>query len=313
METIIRRYFDDFKAIKVDDYIALRKRHFNHLNESFEALMPYHTMIVLSLCYPNDKPQLINHQYGLVSRYACGIDYHIEISQRMRAVLEKLSLQSVSGIGFVDVSPIDERFAALVGGLGYIGHNQFLIHPDYGTHLYLATLLISKPLVTSPNAPDDCGDCRRCIDACPTHALDGKGFHKHLCLSYLSQAKEPFDYHQISAFGSMVFGCDICQDVCPKNRNIKTDKHPVFALDEHSQLHLESLLKMSNKAFLKKYSDKAFSYRGGLVLKRNAMALYHRYKAKEHLPLMRAVAEKYKHVSWFYDSARLIIDEMEKL
>ena len=305
-------YIDDLKAVDVKTYITERKKHFPNLEEDFSSLKDYKTILVLAMGYPHQPVKWKGKGYGLVSRYSYGSDYHL-VFKNVFEVLEKpLNELNINHQGYADINVIDERFAGYLAGLGYLGKNQFLIHPRLGTYFYLGVLLVDQAVHTDAYAYDSCGSCTKCIEACPTGALDN-GFDKRKCSSFVTQMKAPLQDVDIKPLKTMVFGCDICQNVCPKNIGIDTIERPVFTADENSQLDLKALLKMSNKAIAKKYRDYAFSFRGSLVLKRNAFALLYNQQLTEALPLMKQVYENYKHVAWFSETAKKLIDEMERV
>jgi len=310
LKALITKYFDDYKTLKVKDYINARKKLYPDLEEDLTFLKGYETIVVVALSYPKEYPPYKGKGYGMISRYAHGLDYHKVFHERFDKIKEELG-SDVLIHGNADTNPIEERFAAFLSGLGYLGHNQFLIHPKYGTQLFLGTILIKDNLKTTPYELDDCGTCTKCMDACPPGALiDGK-FIESRCLSYKTQAKQAYTVQELKPFKSFVWGCDICQIVCPKNKNILVEKHPEFESDEASQLHLESLLALSNKKFMKQYKDYAFNFRGGLVLKRNAIALLFNQNQMHTLPLIKTVYDQYKHVDWFEQTVQPIIKEME--
>ena len=304
-------YIDDLKAVSVERYIDARKQSFPNLDEDFSALKNYQTMIVMTMAYPKKLETWLGKGYGLVSRYSYGMDYHLVFKTVFEALKSNLDQQGIKHQAYADISPIDERFAAYLAGLGFLGKNQFLIHPKHGTYHYLGVMLVDQAVETMPYAYDRCGACTACIDACPTGALDD-GFDKRICSSFVTQMKEPLTKEDIAPLKTMVFGCDICQQVCPKNKATALIERTVFNADENSQLDLIALLKMSNKAITRKYRNYAFAFRGGLVLKRNAMALLYNQNVFKALPLMRDVYKQYQHVSWFSETAKKLIEEMEQ-
>ncbi len=309
MEAILSRYVDDYKSIPVDSYITLHRRLFPEADLSF--LEGKRTIVVLALSYPKEKPRPKGPGYGMVSRYAHGRDYHLVFKERLEAIEQALKEEGVTAEGAVDINPVDERLAAFAAGMGYIGYNRYLIHPVYGTHLYLATLLIDKDVRFAPYERDTCGDCRRCIEACPTEALEENAFHVGRCLSHKTQAKAYYPPRELEAF-HYVFGCDICADVCPKNEAISPVERDVFQSDEHAQLHLETLLSQSNKELMRRFKGYAFAWRGGLVLKRNALALLYRRGLLDEGTL-EPLYEQYAHVPWFERTVRALFEEEESL
>jgi epoxyqueuosine reductase len=161
-----------------------------------------------------------------ISRYAWGDDYHQELRRGLDR-LDKL-LHTRSAVPFeskicVDTAPLLERSYARLAGLGWIGKNTCLINQQSGSWFFLGELLVSLPIAPDAPPPDRCGTCSRCIDACPTAAIVpgalGHTVDSRLCISYFTiELRGPVPVEQRSLTGSHVFGCDICQDVCPWNR-----------------------------------------------------------------------------------------------
>jgi len=312
LKSLIEKHFDDYKTLAVKDYITAHKKYRNQPDEAYTFLKPYDTIIVVALSYPKTYPKYKGKGYGMVSRYAHGTDYHKVFHEKFKQIKSTLEHADVLMHGDADTNPVEERFAGFLSGMGYLGHNQFLIHPQFGTQLFLGTILTNQSLETTRYLQDDCGSCTKCMDACPPGALVDGDFIESRCLSYKTQAKEAYTIETLKPFKSFVWGCDICQIVCPKNKGISVNNHEAFKSDQHAQLHLASLLELSNKQFMKKYRDYAFNFRGGLVLKRNAIALLFNQKQYQHYPLIKNVYEQYKHVPWFEETIKPIIIEMEK-
>jgi epoxyqueuosine reductase len=178
--------------------------------------------------YPHTEP---DPSKGWISRYAWGEDYH----DVLRTSLEELMarLQQIHGEPFsyricVDTAPLLERSYARSAGLGWIGKNTCLINQGQGSWFFLGSVLLSVDLEADRPPPDRCGTCTRCIDACPTQAIvpsaDGTWtLDARACISYLTIEKRgPFDASEAAKIGNHIFGCDICQDVCPWNRRAPT-------------------------------------------------------------------------------------------
>lgn len=156
------------------------------------------------------------------SKYAHGVDYHIIVKQKLNALLDfiKASLsQNVKGVLCVDSSPIMEKHWAQRGGIGWQGKHTLLINEEFGSWMFLGELLLDIPLdYDKPFTKDLCGSCTICIDACPTNALSEYQLDATKCISYLTvEHKDDFDASQKSQLNSWVYGCDICQQVCPWN------------------------------------------------------------------------------------------------
>jgi epoxyqueuosine reductase len=170
-----------------------------------------------------------------ISRYAWGSrDYHDVLREGLERVVERLcAIQPFEWKICVDTAPLLERTYARLAGLGWIGKNTCLIHEPLGSWFFLGEILTSLELEPDGPPPDRCGTCTRCIDACPTQALvpmdDGWTLDSRRCISYLTielRGPIPEDLH--AGVGTHVFGCDLCQDVCPWNARAPVTSEPVF-------------------------------------------------------------------------------------
>jgi epoxyqueuosine reductase len=179
---------------------------------------------VITLLYNYFPEQKQDSQLPQVAKYAYGNDYHTVIRDRLKAFLAKLraSIGEIEGRGFVDSAPVLERAWAVKSGLGWVGKNGNLINKKKGSFFFIATLITDLELLPDqPLVQDYCGTCTKCIDACPTDAiLPNKEIAANQCISYftieLKQALLPKSFEGKS--DNWIFGCDICQDVCPWNR-----------------------------------------------------------------------------------------------
>ena len=163
-------------------------------------------------------------------------DYHKILLKRLRTLEARLHANhgSFESRAYVDTGPLVERSLAVAAGLGWTGKNTCLIHTRFGSYTFLAVLLTSLPVheATAPKpVPDRCGTCRRCIDACPTNALIAPyQMDATRCISYLTiEDKGPIAEDLMAATGRQIFGCDICQDVCPWNRKAPIAADPELA------------------------------------------------------------------------------------
>ncbi len=176
------------------------------------------------------------HELAWISRYAWGADYHDVLRQGLEQLRDRIA--AVYGAEFewkicVDTAPLLERSYAREAGLGWIGKNTCLINQGSGSWFFLGELLLSIPLAPDTPPPDRCGTCRRCIDACPTDALipsnNGTTLDARLCISYLTIEKRgDLPDALASRMANHVFGCDICQDVCPWNHRSFYTAEPAF-------------------------------------------------------------------------------------
>ena len=189
---------------------------------------------VITLLYNYFPEQEQAQHLPKIAKYAYGKDYHFVIREKLTDFLKKIreKIGQIEGRGFVDSAPVLERAWAVQSGLGWVGKNGNLINKKKGSFFFIATLIIDLKL--NPDVPyvqDFCGTCNRCIDACPTNAiLPNKEIEASQCISYftieLKQSQLPDQYKGKS--DEWIFGCDICQDVCPWNRFSQPHQEPSF-------------------------------------------------------------------------------------
>lgn len=168
-----------------------------------------------------------------IAQYAYGEDYHHVLKSKLRTLMERLreEVGAVEGRVFVDSAPVMERDWAARAGLGWLGKNTLLIHPKAGSYYFLAELIIDLELATDAPMKDFCGTCTRCIDACPTEAIAPEGYllDASKCISYLTiELKDQLPTEFQDKMENWMFGCDICQDVCPWNRFAERHNEPAF-------------------------------------------------------------------------------------
>lgn len=197
------------------------------------------------------QPEAVPH----IAQYAVTRDYH----DVMKSNLEKLAVKLQQTYGhfeyrsFVDTGPLLERSYARLAGLGWIGRNTCLINQDLGSWFYLGELITSLPLEPDVPAADRCGTCVRCVEACPTQALQPGGLRTLLdanrCISYYTiEHKGEIPEARRADLGEWAFGCDICQDVCPWNARAVETNDPAFA-SAIPAASLEDLAKLSPEEF----------------------------------------------------------------
>ena len=182
------------------------------------------SVIVTGTVYNTEPPSTTHHpDHAQISRYAWGDDYHHVLKTRLDALVAWMRAESSEPFearAYVDTGPVQERVYAQYAGLGWIGKNTCLINNGLGSWLFLSEIICTLALEPDAQGLEQCGSCRRCLDACPTGALVDSGvLDSTRCLSYLTiELRGSIPDEHRHALGTHVYGCDICQDVCPYNQ-----------------------------------------------------------------------------------------------
>ena len=215
-----------------------------------------------------------------VAQYAWSSDYHDVLGERLErlaAAIRELVPGSKTRC-YVDAGPVPERELAQLAGLGWIGKNMMLINPDIGSFTFIGVVLTDAAL--EPDQPfdaDRCGTCTRCLDACPTQAFVGpRDLDARACISYLTiERRGEFTATERAQVGEWVFGCDVCQDVCPWNVSFAQEtQDPGFAVrPEIATPDVRSLATIDEREFERRFGDTPFSRPGAPGMQRNAAAV----------------------------------------
>ena len=224
--------------------------------------------------YPAEDPPTSAGQ-GLIARYARGRDYHRVMKRRMRRIV--LDLTERLGDQFaarwhVDDGPMLDRAAAARAGLGWFGKNGNILSPSYGSWLLLGQIITDLPLAADPPLAKTCGQCARCIPACPTDAIVAPYVvDNRRCISYLTiEHKGAIPTELRASTGNLVFGCDICQEVCPVNRKAKSTRDPNFGRADLSAVDLIELLEMTDEQFRQRFAATPVMRAKRVGMQRNA-------------------------------------------
>ncbi len=207
-----------------------------------------------------------------LARYTWATDYHLVVTDYLQRLVDELSSTNPSELFSIhcDTSPLADRYMAYLAGLGFYGKNKCFINPIWGSYIVIGTILTT--LEFEPNTPmtETCLGCNRCISACLGKCLDYNEFKYDTCKSYLTQKKGDLTDDEQSIVGKspLVFGCDVCQEVCPHNKDLPTTPIVEFQSIE-PYVDIEELKSISNKEFQAKYGHRAFSWRGKKILVRN--------------------------------------------
>jgi epoxyqueuosine reductase len=204
-----------------------------------------------------------------IAKYAYGKDYHFLLKDKLKELLAIIQQKDsrIEGRAFVDSAPILERQWAAKSGLGWVGKNTMLINKHSGSYFFIAELVLNIDLVPDNPIGDYCGTCTRCMDACPTHALTPYQMDASKCISYLTiELKDEIPDEFQGKMKNWVFGCDICQEVCPWNRFSKSNNEPFFNPNEHlKEMNKNDWIEMTEEIFqivFKKSAVKRTKYKG---------------------------------------------------
>ncbi|MEM7136609.1 MAG: tRNA epoxyqueuosine(34) reductase QueG [Myxococcota bacterium] len=191
---------------------------------------------------------------GRIAKYAVGRDYHNVLTKRARRLQRRLRDAGHVARVAVDSKPVFERAWAERAGVGFVGKNCCLIVPGIGSHVFLVCIVTTARLTPTAPIARKCGTCSLCLDACPTRAFEGeRSLDARKCISYLTiEHRGPIPEEQRRGLGPWVFGCDVCQDVCPYNRGAQAGVAPLPAFEPDSrwdQVDAAKLLTMDDQAF----------------------------------------------------------------
>ncbi len=199
--------------------------------------------------------------YGRIATYAGFRDYHDFFKKMIDCFMIENGLFSREFRSYVDTGPVLERGLAFKSGLGWIGRNSMLINPSFGSFTFLGTAVSDERLDSSfIPSPGSCGSCTKCIDSCPTGAINpDRTVDSNLCISYHTiENRGVIPRHISERMGDMVFGCDICNEVCPWNREIKGSTfEPVRESQYFNRLKLEEIAFIESEAFNRTYKESA--------------------------------------------------------
>jgi epoxyqueuosine reductase len=255
------------------------------------------SVVVIALNYKSDDPTPAGRGEVRISRYAWGRDYHDVIRGKLNAAVHRLQplFPSDQFRGVVDSAPFMERDYARLAGLGWFGKNTLLLNRKLGSLFFLGALLTTAEL--EPDAPfeaDHCGSCRKCLDACPTQAFDGPyQLDPRRCISYLTiEHRGAVDDDLSPQMGEWIFGCDVCQDVCPWNRKAPTTNIAEFRpTPDLDPLPLATILAMDDAEFRRQFRGTPLFRAKRRRLVRNALIAVVNQRLSELKPAVESLAE----------------------
>lgn len=261
------------------------------------------SIISIALAYPTrltKKPTAVpGERRGSFARASWGTDYHDILRDRLNkliAYIKERCQDDTLSLDFkpmVDTGELIDVAVAQRAGLGFIGKNGLLITEEFGSYVYLGEIITNIPFEPDQPKTSQCGSCTRCIDLCPTEALIGDGkMNAKRCLSYQTQTKDMMPLEYRSKIRTVIYGCDICQQVCPFNKGKDFHIHPEMEPDPESvNPLLTPMLTLSNKDFKNQFGDLAGSWRGKKPLQRNAIIALANAKQFSAVPKLLAVID----------------------
>lgn len=258
------------------------------------------SIISIALAYPsriqNPPKGKPGERRGIFARASWGIDYHIVLRERLNKLASYIEERhpEFRCQSMVDTGELSDKAVAERAGVGFVGKNTLLITEEYGSWVYLGEMITNIPFIPDQEAEDGCGDCRICMDACPTGALVQAGqLNAQRCLAFLTQTKDELPEPFRKVLGTRIYGCDTCQAVCPKNKGIDFHLHEELEAEpEVAKPLLKPMLRMSNREFKDMFGHVAGSWRGKKPLQRNAMIALAHFKDETAIDELAAVLKE---------------------
>ncbi|MCT6925790.1 tRNA epoxyqueuosine(34) reductase QueG [Metasolibacillus sp.] len=268
--------------------------------EPLQLLDQAESIIAIALAYPSkmqDAPLgKKGERRGIFCRASWGVDYHVAVRERLQ-LIEAWLCERVPDVkikSMVDTGELSDRAVAERAGIGWSAKNCSIITPEFGSYVYLGELITNIPFAPDQPMEDECGECRLCIDVCPTGAIvEGGQLNAQRCIAFLTQTKGFLPDEFRGKIGNRLYGCDTCQTVCPKNKGKVNWIHEEFMPDpELAKPLLEPLLTISNKEFKTKFGHVSGSWRGKKPIQRNAILALAHFKEQQAVPKLLAVMNK---------------------
>ncbi|MEK5331277.1 MULTISPECIES: tRNA epoxyqueuosine(34) reductase QueG [unclassified Lysinibacillus] len=268
--------------------------------EPLQLLDSAESIVAIAVAYPSrmkDAPiGKKGARRGIFCRASWGVDYHTALRERLALLAAWLEerVPNVRIESMVDTGALVDRAVAERAGIGWSGKNCSIITPEFGSYVYLGELVTNIPFAPDKPMEDECGDCRLCLDVCPTGALiEGGQLNSQRCIAFLTQTKGYLPDEFRSHLGNRLYGCDTCQTVCPKNKGKINWIHEEFKPDpELAKPLLTPLLTISNREFKDKFGHVSGSWRGKKPIQRNAILALAHFKEEAAVPDLIGLLEK---------------------
>ena len=296
---------DDFDYLEKSLRLAVeegRNSGFEHKNieERIKpklSLASAKTIISIAVAYPHklkQQPQKTAYKRGKFTPNSWGLDYHYVLQDKLDRLakgIEELTAD-FEYKGMVDTGALVDTAVAQRAGIGFIGKNGLVISKEFGSYMFLGELITNLDIEPDQPVDYDCGDCNRCVTACPTSCLIGDGtMNAKRCLSFQTQDKGIMDLEFRKKIKTVIYGCDICQICCPYNKGLD---NPLATEIDPDLSHPELLpfLELSNGQFKEKFGHVAGSWRGKNILQRNAIIALANANDRSAIPKMLEIIDK---------------------
>ena len=261
------------------------------------SLASARTIISIAVAYPRrlpQQPQKTAFRRGKITPNSWGLDYHYILQDKLERLargIEELTAD-FEYKGMVDTGALVDTAVARRAGIGFIGKNGLVISKEFGSYMFLGELITNLELEPDQPVDYDCGDCNRCVEACPTSCLLGDStMDAKRCLSFQTQAKGMMDLEFRKKIKTVIYGCDICQICCPYNKGI--DSPPLVDIDpDLAQPELIPFLDLTNGQFKEKFGLIAASWRGKNILQRNAIIALANAHDRSAIPKLLEIIDK---------------------
>lgn len=285
---------DFLLKMKTEDKLSkFVKGNLDLITEPREVLSTAKSVIVTAISYQVDisqVPNLKEEMRGKLSKFARGADYHRVLGEKLEELIEFINREvpQAETYKFVDTGPTVDRALARRAGIGWQGKNCSIIHPDYGSWIFIGGIITDLELEPDKPIENRCGDCRRCIEACPTGALEEPYIlNSSQCLGYITLSKGYIEEEKRKKLGTRLWGCDTCQEVCPCNQEVNSGNHTEFQVQTiKAYPKLSALLTLTDKEYQEKFGSTAMNWRGKRPIQRNAAVIMGNLKNHEAIPYL---------------------------